>query len=175
MYSRELKIPDGVEIKVEGTNVEVNGPKGKVERKFVITGDIKIKKEGNLIKVFSESDRRKVKALIGTIIAHIKNAINGVTKGYIYKLKVVYSHFPITVKVEGDKVLIQNFLGERTPRIAKIVGSAKVEVKGPEITVSGIDKEEVGQTAGNIERACRIVGKDRRRFMDGIWIVKKGE
>jgi len=100
--------------------------------------------------------------------------ITGATKGYSYRLKVVFSHFPVTVKVEGDKVLIQNFLGERTPRIAKIAGQAKVEAKGQDITVTGIDLEDVGLTASSIEQATRIVGYDRRRFPDGIFLTARG-
>jgi large subunit ribosomal protein L6 len=99
----------------------------------------------------------------------------GVTKGYTYKLKVVFSHFPVTVKVDKDKVLIQNFLGERKPRVAKIVGNAQVKVEGQDITVTGIDIDEVSQTASNIELACRITGYDRKIFQDGIWIVSKGD
>jgi large subunit ribosomal protein L6 len=99
--------------------------------------------------------------------------IIGVTKGFEYRLKIVYSHFPVTVKIEGDKALIHNFLGERQPRIAKIVRGSKVEVKGDEIKVSGIDIEAVGQTAANFEQATRIIGKDRRIFMDGIYITQK--
>ena len=112
---------------------------------------------------------------MGTAVAHIRNMITGVTEGYTYKLKIVYSHFPVTAKVEGDKILIQNFLGERTPRVAKIVGDTKVEIKDQEITVTGIDLEEVSQTSGNIEQACRIIGFDRRRFPDGVFITSKDD
>jgi large subunit ribosomal protein L6 len=111
--------------------------------------------------------------MVGTIIAHIRNMVKGVTEGYTYRMRVVYSHFPITVKVEGDKVLIQNFLGESVPRVAKIVGDTKIEVKGQDIILTGCDKEAVGQTCGNIEQACRISKYDRRVFQDGIYIVEK--
>ncbi len=166
---KEVKIPEGIEVSING-EVKVIGPKGEVKKKFEL-GDIKIEKVGNKLTISSQSEKRKVKAMVGTIAAHIRNMIEGVRKGYNYKLKVVYSHFPISVKVEGDKVLIQNFLGEKTPRIAKIVGKTQVKVEKDEITVSGIDLEEVGQTASNIELACRIRRRDRKIFQDGIWIV----
>lgn len=172
MYSKELVIPSDVKVDVFDNKVKVSGTKGQLEKSFALI-DIKIEKTDNKIKVSSESERRKMKALVGTVLAHIRNMITGVTKGYIYKLKVVFSHFPITVKVEGDRVLIQNFLGERTPRVARIVGQVKVEVKGQDIIVSGIDLESVGLTSSNIEQACRIVGYDRRRFPDGIFLVSK--
>ncbi len=170
MYSKELIIPAEATVDITGSKVKVSGAKGQLERSFALR-EIKIEKTDNKVKVSSESEKRKTKALVGTVLAHIRNMITGVTKGYTYKLKVVFSHFPVTVKVEGDKVSIQNFLGERMPRIAKIIGQAKVEVKGQDISVNGIDVEEVSQTASRIEQACRIVGYDRRRFMDGIFLV----
>jgi large subunit ribosomal protein L6 len=174
MYSVELKIPEDVKVEIEGKKVKVSGKNGKLERTFA-EKEIKIELSEGKIVISSESERRKFKALVGTIAAHVKNMIEGVTKGFTYRLRVVYSHFPITVKVEGDKVLIQNFLGERAPRVAKIVGNTQVKVEGSDLIVTGINVEEVGQTAANIEQACRIVGYDRRKFMDGIYIVSKGE
>ena len=175
MFAKEVKVPEEVKVEIYGNKVKVIGPKGELEKSFVITKDVKVEISEGKVRVFTENERRKIKAIVGTIAAHIRNMIEGVTKGYVYKLKIIYSHFPITVKVEGDKVIIQNFLGERRPREAKIVGDVKVEVKGQEIIVSGIDIDAVGQTAGNIEQATRIVGKDRRVFQDGIFIVSKGE
>lgn len=175
MYIKELTIPENVNVEIKDKKVKVTGPKGELEREFELLAGIKIEKVNNKIKVSSESERRKIKALVGTIASHIKNMIDGVTKGFVYRLRIVYSHFPITVKVEKDKVLIQNFLGERTPRIAKIVGNTEVKVEGSEIIVSGIDLEKVSQTAANIELSTRIIGYDRRRFMDGCYIVSKGE
>lgn len=172
MISVEVKIPENVKVEVEGSKVKVSGEKGELERSFPEKG-IRIELVEGKIVVSSESDRKRFRALVGTISAHIRNMIEGVTKGFTYKLRVVYSHFPITVKVEGEKVLIHNFLGERVPRVAKIVGKTQVKVEGQEITVSGINLEEVGQTAANIEQATRIVGYDRRRFMDGIFLVSR--
>jgi large subunit ribosomal protein L6 len=170
---RELPIPEGVTVEIEGKRVKVSGPKGTLKKKFKYFFDIKITKKENKVVVTSPSDRKKVRAMVGTIIAHIRNMVKGVTEGYTYRMRVVYSHFPITVKVEGDKVLIQNFLGESVPRVAKIVGDTKIEVKGQDIILTGCDKEAVGQTCGNIEQACRISKYDRRVFQDGIYIVEK--
>ena len=174
MYFQEFLLPENVKIEISENKVKVSGPKGELERKFELIAGIKIESIENKIKVSSESERRKVKALVGTVIAHIKNMAKGVTKGFVYKLRIVYSHFPIKVKVEKDSILIQNFLGERVPRIAKIVGQTEVKVEVSDIIVSGIDRENVSQTAANIEQSCRIVGYDRRRFLDGCYIVSKG-
>jgi large subunit ribosomal protein L6 len=172
MYSRELTIPENVNVELLGSRVKVSGPKGSSERVFELTG-MKIEKSESKIIVSSEQERRKIKSLIGTTVAHIKNLIRGVTKGFTYKLKVVFSHFPAQVKVEKDKVLFLNFLGERTPRIAKIVGNTEVKIDGQDITVSGIDLEAVGQTASNLELATRRTGYDKKIFQDGCYIVSR--
>jgi large subunit ribosomal protein L6 len=168
----EFEVPEGVELKLTGRTVEVSGPKGKLTRTFDLPR-ITLKAEGRKISIESESARRKDKAAVSTLKAHIQNMCKGVTQGFTYKLRVVYSHFPITVKVEGKRVLIHNFLGERSPRVAKIVGDTTVEVSGDEITVRGINKEDVGQTAFNIEQATSVKYRDLRIFQDGCYITEK--
>jgi len=175
MYFKELVIPEGVNVEISNHSVKVSGPKGTLERKLDLEKGTKVEKVENKLKISSESEERKVKAKIGTSVSHVQNMIDGVTKGFVYKLKVIYSHFPITVKVEKDTVMIQNFLGERTARVAKIVGESQVKIEGQEISVSGIKLEEVSQTAANIEQATRIVGYDKKVFQDGVYIVQKGE
>ena len=175
MFSKETSIAEKVKIEISGNRVKAEGPKGTLEKTFIIDKDMKIEKSENKVKVTSESESRTSKALVGTINAHIRNMIQGVTLGYTYRLRVIYSHFPVTVKVDKDKVLIQNFLGERTSRSGKIVGKTQVKVEGADIVLTGIDVDEVSQTAGNIEQAARIVGYDKKVFQDGVYIVSKGE
>jgi len=166
---KELTIPENVKVEIQNKHVKVSGPKGENEKEFKYFFDVKIEKKDNKMVVTSSSDRKKVKAIVGTIIAHIKNMIKGVTAGYTYKMKVVYSHFPATVKVEGKEVQVHNFLGEKVPRIADIVGNTKVEVNGQDIILTGLNKEDVGQTCANIEQTCRITKYDRRIFQDGVY------
>ena len=168
----EVEIPEGVTVEVNGNLVKVKGPKGEVERELNYPG-VKIFTEDGKVVIYKDFPRRKDIAIARTFKSHIANMIKGVTEGFTYKLKVVYSHFPITVKVQGDKVYIENFLGEKAPRIAEILPGVTVKVMGSEIIVEGIDKEKVGQTAANIEQATRITGRDRRVFQDGIYIVEK--
>ncbi len=176
--SKTVEIPEGVDISIDGYKVKVSGPKGVLERDFSHARKIIIRKEDNKIVVESYFASRREKALVGTIAAHIRNMIRGVTKGYRYKLKIVFSHFPISVEVDEKQriVRIKNFLGEKADRIAKIVGDdVKVYVKGEDVIVEGIDKEHVGQTAANIELATKVKDKDRRVFADGIYIYDWGE
>lgn len=111
--------------------------------------------------------------MVGTIRAHINNMIKGVTEGFTYKLKIRYAHFPMKVSVKGNEVIIENFLGEKHPRRARIMEGVTVKISGEDVIVTGIDKEKVGQTAANIEQATRIKGRDPRVFQDGIYIVEK--
>ena len=173
IVEERIEIPEGVDVEIKGKRVRVKGPKGSLERDFSYANKIQISKEENEIVIKTYFARRKEKALVGTIASHIDNMIKGVTKGYRYWLKVIFTHFPVSVKVQGDKVIVENFLGEKAPRIAKIHGNVKVEVKGSDIIVEGIDLEAVAQTAANIEQATKVKGFDRRVFVDGIYIYKK--
>jgi large subunit ribosomal protein L6 len=101
--------------------------------------------------------------------------ITGVTKGYSYKIKIVFSHFPITVKLEGKKLLIENFTGERKARYVKILGDVKVKIETEDVIISGINLEEVSQTSANIEQATRVKGKDARVFLDGLYVYERNE
>ena len=72
-----------------------------------------------------------------------------------------------------DELIINNFLGERKPRSARILPGAKVEIGKDEVSITGIDKEQVGQTMANIEQATKVRGFDIRIFQDGIYLVEK--
>ena len=173
--SKEFTFPEGVKAELSGKTLKVTGPKGEASKEIIVAKEIDVKVDGGKIVVSSELSKRLIKAQIGTTIAHAKNLAKGVTDGYEYKMKVIYSHFPVTVKVEGDKILVNNFLGERVPRVSTIVGKTEVKVAKQDITMNGINLEEVSQTAGNLEQTCRIVGYDKKVFQDGIYITQKGK
>ena len=167
--NRKIAIPEGVTITEENGIVTVKGPKGSLTTNLV--KGITIKVEDNTLEVLRANDNYK--PMHGTINANINNMITGVTDGFEYHMKIVFAHFPMTVKVNKDVVVIDNFLGERHPRTAKVVGSAKVVVKGDEVTITGINKEHVGQTMANLEQATKIKGRDPRVFQDGIYLISK--
>ncbi len=121
----------------------------------------------------SRNPRRRVRALAGTVRAHIANMIRGVTEGFEYRMRIVYSHFPMKVRVEDGDLVVDNFLGEKYPRRAKLVGLTEAEVQGDTVVLRGPDVEAVGQTAANIEKATSIKGYDPRIFQDGIYLVSK--
>ncbi len=169
-----VEIPEGVEGKLEGRIVTIKGEKGELVRDFS-HAPINIQLEDKTVTVQASWPRKKEAALVGTVRSHIQNMIKGVTKGFTYKLKIVFSHFPITVKIKEKTLTIENFTGERNPRKAKIMGDSKVTVKGDDIIVQGINLEDVSQTAANIQNATKIRNKDPRVFLDGIYVYEKHE
>lgn len=169
-----VEVPANVKVQVEGRVVTVEGEKGTLVRDFS-HASILIHLIGKEVEVRANWPRKKERALVKTIRTHIQNMITGVTKGFTYKLKIVFSHFPISVKVQGEKVLIENFIGERSSRAAKIIGDVKVIPKGDEVIVQGINLEDVSQTAANIQNATNIKSKDPRKFLDGIYVYERKE
>jgi len=173
--SLEVKLLESVEIDVAGRTIKVKGEKGELSRKFS-EDFIRLEKEDGKIKITARSKRfpfRKQMAIMGSIAGHIKNMMHGVSEGFSYKLKVVYSHFPMKIEVKDGVVLIDNFLGEKYPRKSLILEGCQVKVKGQDVEVTGINKENVGQTAANLELATKVKNLDVRIFQDGIYITEK--
>ncbi|MCK4439452.1 50S ribosomal protein L6 [Candidatus Bathyarchaeota archaeon] len=172
--SKTIQIPDDVDVSLEGRKIIVKGQKGTLTRDFSHAA-ISIKLEGKTIRIWAEWPRKKEAALVGTLYSHVQNMITGVRKGFTYKLKIVFSHFPISAKVKDKTILIENFTGERSPRKVKIIGDAQVKVQSEDIIVQGINLEDVSQTAANIEQGTKVKRKDPRVFLDGIYVNERGE
>jgi len=170
--ARQVEIPEGVTVSVDRNVVTVKGPKGELSRRLSYP-DLEIRKEDLQVVVNSRVDRKCHRAMVGTLASHIHNMIVGVTNGFEYRMKVVYSHFPIQLKAASDELIINNFLGERKPRSARVLPGTRVEVGKDEVVITGIDKENVGQTMANIEQATRVHGFDVRVFQDGIYLTDK--
>ncbi|NMA10390.1 MAG: 50S ribosomal protein L6 [Methanomicrobiales archaeon] len=170
--TRQVEIPPGVDVTLDGGVLTVSGPKGTLVRDMRFP-QIEIAVEGDKVVVSTASDKKRILAMTGTLEAHAKNMIRGVVDGYEYRMKGVYSHFPIQLKQQGNRLEINNFLGEKQPRIAKIIEGVTVKLGNDEVTLTGIDKEKVGNTAANIEHATRITKRDPRVFQDGIYITER--
>ncbi|MBI5001555.1 MAG: 50S ribosomal protein L6 [Euryarchaeota archaeon] len=174
LIEERVAIPAKVKVSIAGRVVNVEGPKGKLA-KALTHPDVTVEMDGKDVVVGTNDKSRKVYAMIGTYRAHIQNMFYGATEGYEFRMKAVYSHFPLKIVIKGDVVMVENYLGEKAPRKAKVVGGTKVVLKGDELTLTGPDIEMVGQSAANIEKATRRSGYDTRIFQDGIYITKKGE
>lgn len=172
--SRTVQVPEDVEISIEGRKVAVKGAKGALTRDFAYA-PVSIEQQDKTVRVWAEWPRKKESSLVGTIASHIQNMITGVRKGFTYKLKVIFSHFPISVKTKDKFVLIENFTGERNPRRAKTIGSVQVKIQAEDVVIQGINLEDVSQTAANIEQATKVKKKDPRVFLDGIYVYERLE
>ncbi len=169
-----VEIPKDISLTLDGMKFTVEGKKGKIIKDFSHMKKVDILYEDNTVKISSYFPRKSTEAKLGTLRSILENAIEGVTMGYTYKMKIAYSHFPITVSTDRDRILVKNFIGERSPRVTFKAGpTIDVKATKEDVVVSGIDKEDVGQTCANIQKICRIRDKDKRIFQDGIYVYEK--
>jgi large subunit ribosomal protein L6 len=171
----EVEAPASVTIKKEGNLIQVKGTLGTVQKDFTkLPATVTV--EGNKITIKPYGTRKRDLAVTNTARSIIAGMIKGVEKGYTYKLKIIFAHFPISVKVRGKEVHVENFFGERSARMSRIIGDAtKVSVVGEDVVIQGPSLEDVSQTAANIEQSTKIKGKDQRVFLDGLYIYSKEE
>ena len=171
-FSTEVQIPENVKVSFKKNMLNVEGPLGKTYKNFKkIPVDIHV--NDNIISLNAIGTRNSSYAIMNTARSIIKNILEGVIEGYTIKMKIVFSHFPINVKVEGKEVLVENFQGERAPRITKIWGETKVLPKGDDVIITGHVLTDVSQTAAEIENKSRVKNKDHRVFLDGIYKFEK--
>ena len=168
----EIEIPDDVSASVDHLDLTIEGPNGTVTRRLWYP-DVTVSAEDDTVVIESAETDAKTNATVGTFESHVENMIHGVTDGWEYRMEVFYAHFPMQVSVEGEEVVIENFLGEKAPRRTPIRGDTEVQIDGEEIVLSGPDKEAVGQTAADIEQLTKVKGKDTRVFQDGVYITEK--
>ena len=169
---RAIEIPEGVEVSINENEFTIKGSGKEVVRSFDL-GKVGAEVKDGKIILSAKGATRRESTMIGTTWAHLKNIIKGINEEFVYELEVCNVHFPMNVKMEGNKITIKSFLGETTERVAKILPDAKVEINGTKITVSSNNIEAAGQTAANLEKATRLTGRDRRIFQDGIFITTK--
>jgi large subunit ribosomal protein L6 len=171
----EVEAPASVKVTKQGNVLSVKGKLGTVKKDFTkLPAAVTI--QGNKVTVKPYGTRKRDLAVTNTARSIIQSMIKGVEKGYTYKLKVIFAHFPISVKVKDKEVHVENFFGERSARVSTIVGDAtKVSVAGEDVLVQGPSLEDVSQTAANIELSTRIKDKDQRVFLDGLYIYSREE
>ncbi|PKU84165.1 60S ribosomal protein L9 [Dendrobium catenatum] len=119
LSSHTMDIPEEVTVKVKAKIVEVEGPRGKLTRNFKhLNLDFELVEGGKKLKVDAWFGSRKSTAAIRTALSHVQNLITGVTKGYRYKMRFVYAHFPINASItnSNSSIEIRNFLGEKKVR-----------------------------------------------------------
>ena len=171
-FQDEVVIPEGVKIIQEKHMLTFEGPLGKTHKSFRSI-PVKIEINDNKVSLKTIGYRKRDYSILHTARSIIRNICEGLIEGYTIKMKVVFAHFPITVKVEGKTILIENFQGERAPRSTHIVGNTKVIPKGEDVILTGEVWTDITQTAANIELKTKVKNKDHRVFLDGIYIYDK--
>ena len=164
----EIQIPENVKVSLNGSMLHVQGPLGKVYKNFKKI-PVLIEINNNKILLKKTGERKKHLAILNTARSLIQTLCIGVVDGFTIKMKIVYSHFPITVSIEGKKVLVKNFQGERAERVSVIKGDTLVVAKGDDVIITGPVLTDVSQTAANIQLNTKVKNKDHRVFLDGIY------
>ncbi|KAL4076083.1 ribosomal protein L6, alpha-beta domain-containing protein [Scleroderma yunnanense] len=179
LKTEELDVPEGVTVEIKSRLIKVTGPRGTLTKNVRhVDMDIRVVK--------SAKDKRKVTlaiwqggrkhvACLNTIRSLINNMIIGVTKGFLYKMRAVYAHFPVNciIQEQGRSLEIRNFLGEKTVRHVQMLDGvtiAESKAQKDELILEGNDVENVSQSAASIQGSCRVRNKDIRKFLDGIYV-----
>lgn len=139
-------IPDGVEVKINGSEIRVKGPKGEMQRLFSPLVSVEI--EDNQVVVTRSSDEATVRSLHGTTRALINNMITGVSTGFAKVLEVQGVGY--RVEQTGDNITLH--VGYSHPVVIEPPEGITFEVdnRTRQLKVTGYDKEVVGQIAANI-------------------------
>ena len=169
-------IPEGVKIVKNGRSVTVTGPRGTLHKDLShMQLEFRVDNNKKTFAVIRWFGAKPDTACINTALSTVRNMCTGVTKGYKFKIRFAYAHFPIGVTVEGQTVEIRNFLGEK--RVREHVLPAGVTAKRTdnsvvkdELVVSGNDLAEVSQECAKMHQLCLVKNKDIRKFLDGIFI-----
>ena len=176
--SNVVDIPEGVKVTVKARVVTIKGPRGEL-KKDMRHQPMELEVKNNKIRLTKWTSTKSEVASLQTFSTHLKNMIIGVTRGFRYKLRFVYAHFPINVGVEqaGKLVEVRNFLGEKRVRKVPMRGDTKAQLsKGvkDELVLEGSDVEAVAQTAADLHRCAKVLKKDLRMFLDGIYVSESG-
>lgn len=144
---KSISIPSSVQIEIKDKTVSVKGKAGELA--ITIPKGLLIEREGDLIKIKRESEQKSLKALHGLYRSLVLNAVVGVEVPWVKKLEVVGTGF--NLKLQGEDLVFK--VGYSHPVVFKKIDGVKYLVEGNnKVTVSGIDKQLVGQTAYKIKQ-----------------------
>ncbi|KAG5456165.1 MAG: ribosomal protein L6, alpha-beta domain-containing protein [Olpidium bornovanus] len=214
-----VAIPADVTVDVKARRIRVKGPRGTLTKDLHHL-DMEIVKKGKTVQFQVWHGKRKHVACLRTARSLIQNLITGVTKGFEFRMRYVYAHFPINVVVNNDHVEIRNFLGEKIVRRIPLREGVTCEISNDvkdELILRGNSLENVSQTgrqppfwptplhpplpvlplfgwsrprkkksgfltllfslscsAADIQQSTAVKRKDIRKFLDGVYVSKKG-
>lgn len=169
----EIEIPEGLNAELGEDVLIIKKDDKKNERRMNALVDVKI--EGNKIIISCKRNRKTERKLFGTMKAHVRNMIKGLSEGFHYKLAIANVHFPMNVSFDKNtnSVVVKNFLGEKKDRVIKLIEGPEIKVNKEDIEITYHDIEMAGDCATKIEKGTKVRNKDRRIYQDGIFIVEK--
>jgi large subunit ribosomal protein L9e len=174
-----LTVPAEATLSVKNRVVTVTGPRGTLTKNLRhLQLDMNYNKKARQFTATRWFGNKTDISPINTALSHVRNMITGVTKGFRFKLRFAYAHFPINVSVEKQSVEIRNFLGEKRVRRQEIPAGIKVyrtdaaKMKD-ELVLEGNDLEAVSREAAVMHQMCAVKNKDIRKFLDGIYVQTK--
>ena len=174
---RIIEVPENVTATMTpvrgGKTVHIKGHKGELVRTFERLR-VHISFNNKKFTIQSYFGNKAEASMVGTIAGHLSNMIKGVTEGFTYKVRVITSHFPATVEVQKNTILVKNLYGRRNPIRIPYDKSVSITVQGDMVIMTGIDIEKVSQTAARLAEATRLRGrqsKDPTIFQDGLYVV----
>ena len=182
--TQRVLIPENVSITMKSRVITVKGPNGSITKdishmpldlNIIDSKKHKGMKEVSITLWFGNYRRRP---LVKTARGIFKNMINGVSRGFRYKMRCVNAHFPIKVFVSKDKksVEFRNFLGGTQIKSVIMKPGVTVDINPKlkdEIIIDGIDVDSVSQSCALINQCVNVGDKDVRKFLDGIYISDK--
>lgn len=164
---KSVEIPDGVEVKISGQNISVKGPKGTLD--FSFHWDVEVKQEGKEISVSVKKITKQTKALWGLTRVLIANMIEGTTKGFEKQLELQGVGFRMSVA--GKKIVLA--LGFSHPVEVEVPESLEAKIEKNILTISGINKQKVGQLAASIRALKKVEPYKGKGFRYVGEIVRK--
>merc|ERR1712165_239230 len=176
--NQSVTVPDEVDVSVKSRVVTVKGSRGTLVKSFKhLAVDISMP-DKKTVRVEKWFGKRKELAAVRTVCSHITNLCKGVTKGYKYKMRAVYAHFPINCAISegGSLVEVRNFLGEKFVRKVRMHDGVKCEnskEQKDELILTGNSVEAVSQSAALIQQSTTVKNKDIRKFLDGLYVSEK--
>merc|ERR1712153_72673 len=163
---------------VKARAVTIKGSRGSLTKSFKhLAVDIYMT-DKQTIKIEKWFGKKKQIAAVRTVCSHVNNLFKGVTKGYLYKMRAVYAHFPINCAIseEGTLIEVRNFLGEKFIRKVRMHPGVTVEnskAQKDELIVQGNSVDAVSQSAALIQQSTTVKNKDIRKFLDGMYVSEK--
>ena len=143
--SNPVTVPSGVEVKIQGQEISVKGPKGLST--FTLHGEVEVSQEDGVLKFAPRNQKKAANALAGTTRAVVNNMVTGVTQGFERKLQLV----GVGYRAQAQGKTLNLTLGLSHPVAYEAPEGITIETPSQtEVVVKGVDKQAVGQVAANI-------------------------